>query len=296
MLSSRLAAAVESVLAVSGRDWGPIKSSHRASGGCINEAAVLYFTRNRSAFVKWHSERPKTMFEAEARGLVDLSKASALHVPEVYGVGGGTGVPSFIVMEDLNRARNQSSNRSFDEELGYGLAEQHRCCSNTFGYDIDNTIGPTPQSNARMDSWPDFFRRRRLEPLLQLLQPPADQRRSFDPLMERLEELLEPGNSEGASLLHGDLWGGNVFTDGDGRPALIDPAVYYGHREADLAMTELFGGFGPRFREAYEESAPLLPGYSERRDIYNLYHLLNHALLFGGGYLRQAVSIAARYA
>src|SRR6267142_2455054 len=171
-----------------------------------------------------------------------------------------------------------------------GLAALHAVTAPRFGWVRDNTIGRTPQANAASDDWAEFFRERRLRPQLELtkahgvaelLATPGERRR------ESVHGLLA-GHRPAASLLHGDLWGGNWLASASGEPVLIDPAVYYGDRETDLAMTRLFGGFGERFYQAYQAAAPLAPAAQARCELYNLYHVLNHANLFGGGYAGQA--------
>jgi fructosamine-3-kinase len=177
--------------------------------------------------------------------------------------------------------------------LGRGLAALHANHAERFGWHRDNTIGSTPQPNAWSDSWLEFWRDRRLAQQLELAHRNGHALARGDALLAGLHQLLD-GHEPRPSLLHGDLWGGNAgFTDG-GEPVVYDPACYCGDREADLAMTELFGGFRPAFHAAYREAAPLAPGYPLRRDLYNLYHVLNHLNLFGGGYLRQAGSMIDR--
>ncbi len=180
-----------------------------------------------------------------------------------------------------------AARRTSRERLGRGLAALHRAGrADGWGWMEDNFIGPLPQANAPAASWAEFWRTRRLEPQLELARRGGrmpGKAAEWDRLMDRLPELLAPAEADGPSLLHGDLWGGNVLA-APGGPAIIDPAVYRGHREADLAMTELFGGFGDGFRAAYREAWPLQPGYPARRAVYQLWYLLIHVNLFGGGY------------
>lgn len=187
-------------------------------------------------------------------------------------------------MEWIEPARRGAG---FGERLGHGLAAMHRSGrADGWGWAEDNFIGPLPQANGRTASWAELWRARRLEPQLDLARRAGrmpGRAADWDRLMDRLPDLLAPAEADGPSLLHGDLWGGNVLAAARG-PALIDPAVYRGHREADLAMTELFGGFGAGFRAAYEEAWPLGPGYPARRAVYQLWYLLIHVNLFGGGY------------
>ncbi|HMQ31833.1 MAG TPA: fructosamine kinase family protein, partial [Chloroflexaceae bacterium] len=181
--------------------------------------------------------------------------------------------------------------------LGEQLAALHRHSAPVFGLERDNFIGGSPQPNGRLVSWPAFFRERRLLPQLDLAAAngllPAARRRALERLAGRLDDLL--ASAEPPALIHGDLWGGNVVGAPGGAPALIDPAVSYSHREAELAFTELFGGFTPRFYAAYNAAWPLDPGYADRRDLLNLYHLLNHLNLFGEGYGLQVDQVLRRY-
>ena len=271
-------------------------------GGCINQAARLFFTSDFSAFLKWNTSAPPTMFEREAEGLMALAATKTLRVPAVIGwadVSEVDSIPDFLLLEDISGSEREPNNRvpDYDGDLGKGLAAMHALPAPYFGFPHNNFIGSTPQANQPMDNWADFFRERRLLPMIQKLRETgkisADRSqwatRCVETATGHLREVTEV-----PSLVHGDLWAGNVMQDTAGRPALIDPACYYGHREVDLAMTELFGGFTARFRAAYEASYPLKDGYPLRRDIYNLYHLLNHALIFGGGYWSQAQLILKR--
>ncbi|MGC8740438.1 MAG: fructosamine kinase family protein [Candidatus Sumerlaeaceae bacterium] len=273
-----------------------------AGGGCINSALRVYLDDGATFFVKWNSCAPANMFGCEAEGLLAMQKATSLRVPTPILVGEPTAeTPAFLVLEDLanpSRTQRRVSRDKFDEELAAGLAEMHRFCGPAFGFYHDNYIGTTPQSNEWLNSWVEFFRSRRLEHMVKLLcgsgKISSDDAKLWLQFLNRLDDLLVDAEAQPV-LLHGDLWGGNVMCDSDGKPALIDPACYFGHREADLAMTELFGGFSPHFYKIYGEILPLSDGYRERFAIYNLYHLLNHAYLFGGGYLHQAMSIMRRY-
>jgi fructosamine-3-kinase len=226
-------------------------------------------------FVKTADHSRLSMFEAEAEGLRELARTGAIRVPKVEKVGIENG-QAFISMERIERSHRESA----DAKLGEQLAQLHRATSTHFGWHRENTIGLTPQKNDACDNWIVFFRERRLRYQLDLLGIQT-------PLLDRLEPLF-CGHDPQPSLLHGDLWGGNWFTASTGEPVIFDPACYYGDREADIAMTYLFGGFGSAFYAAYEAAWPLNEGHHRRRDLYNLYHVLNHANLFGGGYLRQA--------
>jgi fructosamine-3-kinase len=254
-----------------------------AGGGSINQAWRVQSDLGK-LFVKVNTADGLDMFAAEAEGLQELSKAERLRVPvpRFWGLADGQ---AYLVMDDLEPGGSGSA-----VELGEGLAAMHRITSHRYGWHRDNTIGSTPQINTMEDDWLDFWRQHRLGYQLSL----AVNRGAGGQLYQRGQRLmgdlayLFPGYRPQPSLLHGDLWSGNyAFTRG-GRPAIFDPAVYYGDREADLAMTELFGGFSRDFYAAYENAWPLDEGYAVRKTLYNLYHVLNHFNLFGGGYLSQA--------
>jgi fructosamine-3-kinase len=249
------------------------------SGGDINDAWKLGLSDGRRIFAKTHSSPPPSMFEAEARGLAWLGQARALRVPEVLAVGS-----AWLALEYLEPA---PARPRFDEELGRGLAALHRYGAPSFGLDHDNFIGRLPQSNRAHSSWAAFYRHERLEPQLDRASAagrlPSRLRASFDRLFTVLEDRVGP--SEPPSRLHGDLWGGNLHTDGSGAPCIIDPAAHGGHREVDLAMMQLFGGFGERVFDAYDEAWPLASDWQERIPLYQLYPLLVHVNLFGSSYL-----------
>lgn len=253
------------------------------SGGSINAAWAVRLADGRRVFVKSNPRAPADMFAAEARGLAFLQAGLSdgqLRVPEVIAVD-----PRFLVLELLESGEPCAD---FDERLGRGLAALHRSGTELeLGLDHDNYIGSLPQANARMASWSGFYRARRLEPMLIRAGALIDVELwgRFDVLFERLDELCGP--PELPARLHGDLWAGNLHRDADGVPVLIDPAVYAGHREVDLAMMRLFGGFSARVFAAYEEAWPLADGWQRRVDLYQLYPLLVHVVLFGAGYLRQ---------
>jgi fructosamine-3-kinase len=261
------------------------------SGGCINESVCLS-DGVRSFFVKRNHADLAPMFEAEAEGLAAIRETGAVRVPEPVCTG-VSGPRSWLVLEylSLGRAGPESERR-----LGAGLATMHRRTATAFGWHRDNTIGSTPQINERCPGWPAFWSRHRLSYQLELAQANGWNgalRARGERLLHHLPALLD-GHEPAASLVHGDLWCGNVAYADDGSPILFDPAVYFGDRETDLAMTELFGGFGGDFYAAYNDVWPLPEGYALRRDLYNLYHVLNHLNLFGGGYFAQAKGLADR--
>nr|WP_207281064.1 fructosamine kinase family protein [Thiocystis violacea] len=265
-----------------------IQRNRPIGGGCINTAAALSDGR-RAFFVKLNTPERLGMFEAESEGLAALAAARAIRVPAPL----GTGVAahrSFLVMELLDLG-----GRLDGALAGRQLAELHRVSAERFGWHRDNTIGSTPQSNTPCDDWVDFWREHRLGPQLAIAAANGYGGRLLtagERLMGRLEALI--GHRPPPSILHGDLWGGNIGATPDGQPVIFDPAVYHGDRETDLAMTELFGGFGSAFQAAYREAWPLDPDYAIRKILYNLYHILNHLNLFGGGYLSQSQAMIER--
>jgi protein-ribulosamine 3-kinase len=259
-------------------------------GGCINLTRRLRDGR-RSFFVKLNEARRLGMFSAEAEGLGALARAGCLRVPEPV-CHGTVGNQAFLVLEYLELGRPGPDGPA---RAGRQLAALHRVTQPQFGWHRDNTIGDTPQPNDPLDDWVAFWRGPRLGFQLELAARNGYRGRlqsQGERLLAGLEGFLD--HAPVPSLLHGDLWSGNLGYDQDGAPVIYDPAVYFGDREADLAMTELFGGFPEAFYAAYREAWPLDPGYRTRRTLYNLYHILNHLNLFGGGYLGQAQGMLDR--
>jgi fructosamine-3-kinase len=259
-----------------------VRAARSVAGGDVNQAFQLTLDDGRAVFAKCNPGADPTLFPAEARGLAWLAEASALRVPQVLAQS-----ESFLVLEHICSSRRCAD---FDERLGRGLAALHRFGAPGFGLDHDNFIGRLPQSNAPASTWADFYGSRRLEPQLRLaceqgLASPA-LRRGFARVLARLPDLVGP--PEPPARLHGDLWGGNLMVDEHGEPCLIDPAVYAGHREVDLAMMRLFGGFNPRVFAAYDEAWPLAAGHLGRVPLYQLFYLMVHVNMFGGGYVAQA--------
>lgn len=260
-----------------------------AGGGDINVCYVVGTRRGERLFLKTNDADRAGMFEAEFEGLGELRRAGAARVPEPL-ARGSAGATAWLVMEYLDLMPGTPAAAA---RLGAALAAQHRVTAAQFGWHRDNTIGSTLQRNVRSAGWLAFLRTYRLGFQLRL----AAENGAARELVEKGARLLEDlprffhDHEPVPSLLHGDLWGGNWAMTGPGEPVIFDPAVYYGDREADLAMTELFGGFPATFYAAYREAWPLDPGYRQRRDIYNLYHVLNHLNLFGGGYQRQAIAL-----
>ncbi|HEX6042419.1 fructosamine kinase family protein [Longimicrobium sp.] len=272
---------------------GPIRGASPVGGGCINQGMRIDLADGR-VFLKHNASAAPGMFAAEARGLTALREAAdQLIVPRPLAWAEAEGdAPAWLALEWLEPGPRGAD---FAERLGRGLASLHGLHDGDerWGWAEDNFIGALPQENGRMESWSAFWRRRRLEPQLAMGRDAGrlpGRAAEWDRLFDRLPDLLDDAKMDGPSLLHGDLWGGNVVATMDG-PALIDPAVYRGHREADLAMTELFGGFGERFYAAYGEAWPLLEGYPARRPVYQLWYLLVHVNLFGGGYVAQTAEV-----
>jgi Fructosamine-3-kinase len=242
------------------------------------------------AFVKVAATPHLTAFEAEAAGLALQRETRALRVPCVHAVG-LVADSAVLALEWLALSPADAASPDVQAQLGERLALLHRVQAAKFGWSRDNTIGATPQPNAEDDDWVRFYRQRRLGHMLTLAQEVGLDTRIVDRgerLLDRCEEFFTDHRPV-PSLLHGDLWSGNCSALARSRePVIYDPAVYFGDREADIAFTRLFGGFGRTFYDAYESAWPLAPGAQSRADLYNLYHVLNHYVLFGGGYARQA--------
>jgi len=243
-------------------------------------------------FVKVAPLASAALLEAEADALRELAGAEAVRVPAVLGLG-TAGAQSFLALQWIEF---RSAQPRTEAVLGEQLARLHRTTAAQFGWHRDNTIGATPQHNDWTTDWLEFFARHRLGYQLDLAARAGHGGRWLDRghrLCAELDVFFADYQPQ-PSLLHGDLWGGNWATDASGAPVLFDPATYYGDREADLAMTHLFGGFGRAFYAAYQAAWPLDSGAAARRDLYNLYHVLNHLNLFGGGYRAQAEAMIER--
>lgn len=269
-----------------------ITSMHPVGGGCISPAARIETPAGRF-FAKWNDAGPPDLFLREADGLRAMADAtSGLAIPRVVAARGPeAGAPALIVMEFLDPGPLD------DEALGVGLAQMHRGSAPAFGFEADTYCGLTRQDNTNTPSWTEFYARRRLAPLVARIDTAhglsAADRRVYERLIDRLPALLpEP---ERPSLIHGDLWSGNVLGARRG-PALVDPACAFADREMELGMMTLFGGFSDRTFDAYDDTWPLPPGWRQRNGLFQLYHLLNHFLLFGGHYGPQALAMARRYA
>ena len=280
------------------RELGALAGGHCASeperrvgGGSIN-ACYAWRCGTALLFVKVAAREELQAFTAESEGLAALAAAHALRVPRVI-ARGATADDAFLALEWIARGPGDAHTA---RRLGEGLALLHRVTAGRFGFAHDNFIGRTPQANGWEPDWTHFFGERRLRPQLRLAAQNGLGRGLLDALERVLASLpaLLAGHEPPPALLHGDLWGGNWFADETGRPVIFDPAVYYGDAEADLAMTRLFGGFAAEFYRAYAAAAPLTAGWQTRAELYNLYHVLNHANLFGGGYAAQALAMLER--
>ena len=281
-----------------------ITQTDRLSGGDINKAYALTLSTGDKIFMKANAKSNAAFFTAEAAGLSAIAETQAISTPKILCTGTDDGEDvgySFLLLEFI---KSSGKIKEYWETFAQELAAMHKAdvtkvvstgSTTPFGFSQDNFIGARPQKNTPSSSWVSFFRDCRLAPQFKAADSwftPAD-REKITKLLDNLDRfLIEP---EQPSLLHGDLWSGNVMCGSDGKAMLIDPACYIGHREADLAMTQLFGGFPESFYKAYKEAFPLQPGYEERRDLYNLYQLLNHLNLFGPTYLEPVLSIVSEY-
>ncbi len=263
------------------------------SGGCISKSELITTASGRSFFLKSGSVNEK-QFEAEAVGLKELAKAGEFVVPRVILYGA-----DFLLLERIEQG---NAREGFQYDFGYSLGKMHRHYSQVFGFESDNFIGLTPQLNVPNEEeckdWCKFYFNKRLAYQFYLAEENGyvDHffRKCFGSIENKIETILK-GSNERPSLLHGDLWGGNYLVGTQGECVLIDPAVYYGHREADIAMTKLFGGFSTDFYQGYNDEHPLLAGYDYRERIYLLYHVLNHLNLFGEMYKSQALELMLYY-
>lgn len=269
-------------------NYGEITRIRSVGGGCISHGAHIETSSNKKFFLKTNNAAPVDFFTCEADGLMALKVPFGPRIPEVYLVGG-----DFLLLEDLSPA---TPRKDFWQLLGVQLAALHEQTSPRFGFDHNNYIGSTPQPNPWEADGYLFFGQQRLFFQAKLAYDrgmlAAAQLNQVERLVSRLPDLIP---NQPASLLHGDLWGGNIVSDEKGFPALIDPAVHYGWAEAELAMTDLFGSLPEGFDQAYQSVRRLEDNFRERYPLYNLYHLLNHLNLFGGGYLSQVRAILHRF-
>ncbi len=264
-------------------------------GGDINQAAQVTLSDGERLFIKWNPRSPEGMFAAEAHGLRTLAAAEAIRVPAVIAVGDDH--PAYLAMAWIEEARGGIDRRAFAERFGRELAALHQATADQHGLARDNYIGFIVQPNTPTASWIEFYRERRIGAQMDVARRLGRLPRAREQALTRLQEWLDVFLDDeviAPSLLHGDLWSGNYMVAPGDEPVLVDPAAYYGHREVDLAMTELFGGFPPRFYAAYDEVYPL-DGYDQRRLLYQLYPLIVHLNHFGGGYGARVDAIARHY-
>ncbi len=292
MLPDELKIRVEEFLTAKFELTVGIKDSKILGGGCINEACTLNTTAGKF-FIKYNSSAAYPgMFSKEAAGLKILADTKTLDIPEVICTG-EAGTYAYLLLQHIEGG---TPVRNFWNDFGTKLAELHRNVSDNFGLDHDNYMGSLVQSNKRHTDFYSFFISERIEPQLSEARNKGafsqSETRYFDSLFKKLPDIIPP---EKPALVHGDLWNGNFIVSADGSPCLIDPAVYYGHREADIAMTQLFGGFQPEFYQAYNQWWPMEKEWQKRMDIFNLYPLLVHVNLFGGGYAGQVLRIIRQF-
>ena len=261
-----------------------LQSKSAISGGCINRAYKISNGRN-DYFIKCNDTQFGDMFEVEALSLNELASSNSIKVPRPICYG-SIGDQAYLVLEYLTL-----TGRANPIVQGQQLATMHRVGASQFGWQKNNAIGSTPQCNLPTTSWTSFWREQRLIPQFRLALRNGYQLDAVEQLIGCFDSLFDSYHPQ-ASMLHGDLWGGNAAALADGTPVIFDPAFYYGDREADIAMTQLFGGFEAEFYAAYNEAWPLHTGHEVRRTFYNLYHIINHLNLFGRGYLTQANSMA----
>lgn len=278
-----------------------IQQTDRISGGDINKAYAVTLNTGDRIFMKANAKENVGFFKAEAAGLFAIAQTGTIRTPKILCAGTDDGQEvgySFLLMELI---QSKKPVQDYWKIFGRELAALHKsdasvfCDGGAFGFFEDNYVGATAQSNAPKKTWIEFFRESRLEPQLKTAASnfSSQEMSRVTKLLDHLDDfLIEPKKP---SLIHGDLWSGNVMAGPDGKAMLIDPAAYVGNSEADIAMTELFGGFAPEFYQAYREASPMQPGYEKRRDLYNLYQLLNHLNLFGKSYLGSVLSIVDEY-
>ena len=293
MLPSAISQEIEKLLALETGKPLEILSAIPLGGGCINEASRIN-TSSGPLFVKYNLDAVYPgMFAAESSGLQLLAEAAAIRVPGVAGQG-TAGNHSFLLLEYITSGLKKPL---FWTLFGRSLAALHRHSHAFFGLDHDNYMGSLPQSNRQHADWFSFFVEERLEPQVKLAREKSEiqapQVKQFEILYRMLEGIIPP---EKPALLHGDLWSGNFLTDENGEACLIDPAVHFGHRESDIAMTRLFGGFTEEFYTQYTDAYPLEKSWEKRVELFNLYPLLIHVNLFGGGYAMQVKGILNRFA
>jgi len=288
MLNDKIKSRIEDILR------SKIIDMHSLSGGCISDAYKISMENSASYFLKYNFSAGSDMFIKEAHGLKELEKPGVIKIPKVIEFD-----KDFILLELIN---GSGKSKNFSEDFGRKFAMLHKFNNESYGFYEDNYIGSNPQINIpekdEAKNWAHFYFNKRILYQFHLAEKSGNSTSELRNAISQLENKIESivtHNGEKPSLLHGDLWGGNYMVDENGLACLIDPAVYYGNREADLAMTKIFGGFDSRFYKAYNEEYPLPDGYNYRENIYKLYHILNHLNLFGSGYYSQALSLIKYY-
>jgi fructosamine-3-kinase len=291
VIPSELAHALESHV-------GPLQDALRLSGGMVASSAMIVTAKGRF-FVKWKLDAPRRFFRVEADGLDRLSATRTVKTPRCIAYqDADEGDLPYLLLEYVEPTQ-PTNHAQFDAALGEGLAALHRINPSFtgFGLEIDNYLGSQPQANQPMESWPGFYRERRLLPQVERARRlgliPTHRARLLDLLLDRLESVCE-GHSPGPALIHGDLWAGNLITTTDG-PVLIDPAVYYADREMEIAYMQLFNGFSGRVFAAYEAAYPLPEGYERRRPLHQLYPLLIHLNHFGERSYGNSIDAVCRF-
>lgn len=268
-----------------------VHNTHSLTGGCIHQAAQLQ-TDQGTFFLKWNQLQQAHNLRVEAQGLSLLADTNTFHIPEII-LQGESATHCYLLLEFISSAPRAAN---YWDYFGRTLAELHLHTQSYYGLPYDNYIGALPQVNTPSDHWVSFFRDKRLRPMIKRAKDksllPMSVAKAFDELFIKLPELLP---SEKPSCLHGDLWGGNIIVNPNGLPTLIDPAVYYGYREIELAFMTLFDRQPSRFYESYQEIYPLHPGWIDRMALYNLYPLLVHLNLFGAGYLNSIQNTLKHY-
>lgn len=264
--------------------------SSSVRGGCIANAVQITTESGKKYFVKSYNSK-REILRTEANGLKELAKPNTIRVPNVIFLDN-----DFLILEYIEQGRKSNN---FFSEFGRLYARMHKYRGKKYGYFENNFIGSNPQLNLlQNDNWIDFFWQNRLLYQYKLAEKNNYVDNSFTEMFTKFEAAfasIVEGTEEPPTLLHGDLWGGNYMVDSSGSAVLIDPAVYYGHREADLAMTRMFGGFDSNFYKSYNEEYPLIEDWEYRVELYMLYHVLNHLNLFGSGYYSQVISIIKKY-
>lgn len=268
-----------------------VTSNSFVGGGSIADSQKIRTSSGKEYFVKSYSQSKSNILKNEVNGLIEIQKSKSIKTPQIIYYD-----DNILILEFIKSGRK---NKNFSELFGIQLTEMHRLKSDKFGFYENNYIGSNHQINLPLYSnWTDFYWENRLLYQFKLAEKHGYVNSDFRKLFNQFESVYRniiEGTEEEPSLIHGDLWGGNYLVDESGNPVLIDPAVYYGHREAELGMTILFGGFDSDFYSAYNEAYPLFDGWKERLDIYKLYHVMNHLNLFGSGYLNQTLSIIKSY-